>query len=289
MIFGLFTVVSSFAVKLAHIFDMALFTMAITIFASLFFYIHCYRTNQIWLMMSLAMMGLTPSPLVHAIFLFALTIPLVALMAWFLEFFPNRSWVQLWRFYVGCVCTNRSWVQRWSTHKNILAPKVLIFPSNFKISFIAIVPVWPCRTHSNRFRFSKNMIHHRPMGSICWTSNPGSRGTKDTEFIRCVDVREPQIHKLWCLGLDNITRKVHQTALVEVGAGTVGEFTTIYLAENWRRILIIRKLSINGSVQFFLHSCFFLCKWVVAYYQLALSHLSHRLETRWYLQSELGS
>ena len=62
-------------------------------------------------------------------------------------------------------------------------------------------------------------------------SDPGSRGTVDTEFIRRVDGREPHIHELRCLSLDNVTRKIHLTAQVEVGAGTVGEFTTNYLAE----------------------------------------------------------
>ena len=88
------------------------------------------------------------------------------------------------------------------------------------------------------------------MVSIRRPSNPGSGGTKDTKFIRRVDVQDPQIHKLWCLGLDNITRKVHPTVLVEVVAGTVGEFMTNYLDENGRRIPIIGKISINNSVHF---------------------------------------
>ena len=94
------------------------------------------------------------------------------------------------------------------------------------------------------------MIWLRPIGSIRLHSNSGIRGTLDTKLIRCVDVRETQIHKLWCLGMDNVTCKIHLTAQVEVGAGTVGDFTTNYLGENGRRILITRQLSINGSVQF---------------------------------------
>ena len=88
------------------------------------------------------------------------------------------------------------------------------------------------------------------MGDIRRLSNPGSGSTKDTEFIQCVDGPEPQIHKLWCLGLDNITREVHPTTRVEVIAGTVGKFTANYLAENGRRIPIIGRLSINNSVHF---------------------------------------
>ena len=38
-------------------------------------------------MMIMTMMGLTPGLMVHAFFLFALTIPLVMFMAWILEFF----------------------------------------------------------------------------------------------------------------------------------------------------------------------------------------------------------
>ena len=88
------------------------------------------------------------------------------------------------------------------------------------------------------------------MGYIRWTSNNGSGSTEDTAFIQRVDVRETQIHELWCLYLDNINQEVHPTAQVEVVAVTVGEFTTDYLSKNGRITPIIRKLSINDSVQF---------------------------------------
>ena len=134
--------------------------------------------------------------------------------------------------------------------------KVLIFPPNLKISFIDIVLFWPCRAHSDRCCFAKKMIWRRSIRSISRPSDSGSRGTKDVEFIRCGDGQEPQIHKMWCLGSDNITRKIHPTAQVEVGAGTVGRFTTNYLAKNGRIIPIIRKLSINGCVQILVISNF---------------------------------
>ena len=88
------------------------------------------------------------------------------------------------------------------------------------------------------------------MGSIRRPYYSVSGGTDDIDFIQCVDGREPQLHEMWCLGLDNVTRKIHPTAQVDIGAGTMGEFTTNCLAENGRRIPIIRKISINGSVQF---------------------------------------
>ena len=52
------------------------------------------------------------------------------------------------------------------------------------------------------------------------------------------------------MGLDRIILKVRPTAHVEITGGTVGEFVTNYLAENRRRIEIIRKLSVNDSFQF---------------------------------------
>ena len=67
------------------------------------------------------------------------------------------------------------------------------------------------------------------MGSIRWPSNTDSGGTRDTKFIQYIDGQEPEIHKLWCLGLDNFTRKIYLTAQVGIGAKTVGEFMTNYL------------------------------------------------------------
>ena len=87
------------------------------------------------------------------------------------------------------------------------------------------------------------------MGSIHRPLYPGSGSIEDTNFIQCVDGHEPQIHAFWCLGLDNITRRVHPTALVEVISGTDGDFLTNYLPKNGRRIQIIGHLSVNNNVQ----------------------------------------
>ena len=94
------------------------------------------------------------------------------------------------------------------------------------------------------------MIRRRPTGYIRRPYDYSNGDTEDTEFIRCVDGRDPQLHEMWCLSLDNVIRKIYPTAQIEVGAGTVGELTTNYLAENGRRILIIGQISINISVQF---------------------------------------
>ena len=94
------------------------------------------------------------------------------------------------------------------------------------------------------------MIRRRPTGYIRRPYDYSNGDTEDIEFIRCVDGRDPQLHEMWCLSLDNVIRKIYPTAQIEVGAGTVGELTTNYLAENGRRILIIGQISINISVQF---------------------------------------
>ena len=88
------------------------------------------------------------------------------------------------------------------------------------------------------------------MGYIRRPSNPGSGSTKDTDFIKFVHSREPQIHEVWSLGLDRIILKVPPTAQLEVPAGTIGDFLTDYLSENGNRIQIIRQLSINNAYNF---------------------------------------
>ena len=56
------------------------------------------------------------------------------------------------------------------------------------------------------------------------------------------------MHEIWCLGSDDITREVHPTAQVDVGAGVVGQFLPNYLSENGRTIPILGQIFFNGSV-----------------------------------------
>ena len=86
------------------------------------------------------------------------------------------------------------------------------------------------------------------MGSIRRSSDSGSRGTEGVEFIRCVDGQEPQIHESWCFVSDGVTREVHTTAQIYIGAETVGQFKTNYLAKNGRIIPVVIQISINGIV-----------------------------------------
>ena len=64
------------------------------------------------------------------------------------------------------------------------------------------------------------------MGDICKPSNSGIRDLDTVAFIRCVDVREPQIHEFWCHGIYGICREVHPYARIYITDGTVGEFVT---------------------------------------------------------------
>ena len=149
-------------------------------------------------------------------------------------FFPNRNRVNWWRCSIENFRTKRSRFQMWSTHRNILAFKILIFPPSYKISFVIIVLFWPCPAHSSHCNSSKNITHCISVGPIRWTSDSGIRGTKGPEFTQCIDGWEQQMHEIWCLGSDGITREVHPTAQVDVGNGVVGQLLFDYLSENGR-------------------------------------------------------
>ena len=94
------------------------------------------------------------------------------------------------------------------------------------------------------------MITRATMGTIRRPLDYGDEGNETTDFIQFINGWEPQINKLWRLGLDGNYREVHPTAHVETLARTIREFVTNYLAEKGSLIAIIEELSINGSVQF---------------------------------------
>ena len=93
------------------------------------------------------------------------------------------------------------------------------------------------------------MARREPVGSISRPSDSGNGGAEVPELIQFVDGQEPQIHKFWDFGDDGVTREVHPTSQVDVGAGVVGEFATNYLTESGRRIPIFGRIYINGSVE----------------------------------------
>ena len=58
------------------------------------------------------------------------------------------------------------------------------------------------------------------------------------------------MHEVWCSSSNGITREVHPTARVDVGAGVVLQSLSNYLTENGCRIPILGKISINESVEY---------------------------------------
>ena len=166
-------------------------------------------------------------------------------------FCSNKNRVYWWRCSIGRVRTKMSRFQRWSTHRNIFPLKILIYPPSLKISFGTIVLLWPCPAHSNFCNFTNNMARREPVGSIGQTSDYSSGDAEGPNFIWCVDGREPPIHEVLAFGDNGVTREVHPTAWVDVGAGVVREFASYYLTESGRRIPIFGRISINGSVEYF--------------------------------------
>ena len=197
------------------------------------------------------MMGLDPGPLVRA-----LENPLVVLgIRWWCKwcklwnFCSNWNWVNLWHCSVGPACTKRSRVQRWLTRRIILALKILIFSPSFKISFRAIILLWPRPDHSIRCNFTNKITRRDTVGFIDKASDSGSRDAEGPKFIRCMDGHEPHFHEVWTFGEDGVTSGVHPTTQVDVGAGFFGELVTDFLTESWRRVPMFFRNSINIIVE----------------------------------------
>ena len=77
----------------------------------------------------------------------------------------------------------------------------------------------------------------------------GNGGKDGISFVRCVDGREPQIHKLWSFNEDRINREVHPFAHVDVGNFSEDYFETLYMTEEARRVNIFGQISINVSME----------------------------------------
>ena len=102
----------------------------------------CNPTNYICPMTSLTMMGQTTGPLVRELFLFTLENTLVVLvhllvvfLAWRLEFFSQQELIQLVTLFCWSCLNQKESSPKVVDSLNVLAPKILIFPPSFKISF----------------------------------------------------------------------------------------------------------------------------------------------------------
>ena len=142
---------------------------------------------------------------------------------------------------------NRSWLQMWLTCFSILALvlKFGIFTRNFKISFVIL------HWFSNHCYLPYIIPRRAPMGSIWRPSGGTGRGDLHPRvFIKFINGMEPMANDFWFHGLDGLSCDVHHTARFEIPAGTDWKFITDYVTYNGRHIIIIRKSSVNGSVQF---------------------------------------
>ena len=142
--------------------------------------------------------------------------------------------------------------QRWSTQFNIfaLALKFGIFVHNQKIGFMVFLSIvfYCC---PNRCSVPYNMFRHASMGSIrCHYYVTGFGAPDISVFVQCVNIRDPMENNLWSHGLYSIYRDICPTALVEIPPGIDIEFVTGYLIADGRRIRIIGKDSVTGSVKF---------------------------------------
>ena len=276
-----------------------LFLQFFSLYHISFCLIYCnwyHSNNQIRLMMSLTMMGLTPVPLVRMLFSFSLWLICWSYcrFCWLCKlrgiwcFGPDSNRFNWWRCSIGCVFTKRSGLQRHLTHRIFLTPKILIFLPSFNISFVAIVLFWPRPARSCRCNFSKNMIWSRPVEPIRQPSNSSSGVNKGPEFIRWVDIQEPQMHKIWCLGSYGITHEFHPTARVDIGTGTVGQFSYYYLAGNGRKIPIICPSFHQLKCWTFGYPRFPQNQWTHVYWEYTGYPWYHRLRRWWYIQLELA-
>ena len=97
--------------------------------------------------------------------------------------------------------------------------------------------------------FCNTMPRRDPVGVIRQTSRSGSGADDGLEFIRCVDGRQPQIHKLWSFAEDGITREVHPFLQIDVGDFSGNCFQTDYTTEIGCTVAIYGWKSINESVE----------------------------------------
>ena len=147
-------------------------------------------------------------------------------------------------FQFRCSCQWRS------THRNIFPLKILNFFHSFQLIFKNIVAICFFFAHSVCHRFLNIMCLSAPVRDFCWLSNSGCGDTDRSKFVRCVDRRDPEVHKVWIWGDDGITPEVHPTEWVDVNHWITRDFETNYFIETGSRTSIFIKKIINGSFDF---------------------------------------
>ena len=121
--------------------------------------------------------------------------------------------------------------------------------SSFKLRIFNIVAVCLYLAQSSLCNFHNTMPRREPVRMIRKLFQSGNRGEDIIMFVRCVDVREPQIHELWIFCEDGITREVHPLARVDVGDFSRDCFQTYYMTEKSRRVTNFGRMYMKASVK----------------------------------------
>ena len=136
------------------------------------------------------MMGMGPVHLVRALFHFALKILLVLSVAED----PQKCFP----------AQNLEFLSQFHNHfLNIQSLFALVFLNLSAVAYSISCPGW------------------ESVGANCWPSDSGCGYSDRSNFIRCVDGREPEVDEVWILGEDGVDPKVHPTAQVDVDVGVV--------------------------------------------------------------------
>ena len=77
-----------------------------------------------------------------------------------------------------------------------------------------------------------------------WPPESGCGNADRSKFIRCIEGRDPKVHRVWIWGDDVITTKVYPTAQDDVNPWITRDFATNYFTETGSRTAIFVKKSL---------------------------------------------
>ena len=95
-----------------------------------------------------------------------------------------------------------------------------------------------CLAQAVPCNFCNNMSRRESFRATHKTFLYDNRGEDGIEFVRCVDGRELQTHKLWSFSKDRITREVYPFARVDVGDFLGDCLQTHYMTEEACRVTV---------------------------------------------------
>ena len=114
---------------------------------------------------------------------------------------------------------------------------------SFKLLKIYIVAIRFFLAHYVHLNFFNIIPLLEPVWDTCCLSNYGCGCADWSKFVRCVDVRDPEVHEV-------ITPKVHPAAQIDVDHWITHDFATNHFTETGFRTAMFVKKSMNGSFEF---------------------------------------